>query len=132
VRCENVVEAHVEVSDGGNATFCVGAAIGAFFRLVFFFQAEDGIRDGHVTGVQTCALPICRRHPVGSGSTSDSRVVPPTTVPHTCASIVKSPACGRSRQPVSCCFGATGWRSAPIVSSSVVEKGGSCGSTRLS
>src|SRR5207253_6395223 len=28
--------------------------------LFFFFQAEDGIRDGHVTGVQTCALPICR------------------------------------------------------------------------
>src|SRR5690606_39377769 len=25
---------------------------------VFFFQAEDGIRDFHVTGVQTCALPI--------------------------------------------------------------------------
>src|SRR5437660_5684763 len=25
---------------------------------VFFFQAEDGIRYGHVTGVQTCALPI--------------------------------------------------------------------------
>src|SRR5207253_7742765 len=24
----------------------------------FFLQAEDGIRDGHVTGVQTCALPI--------------------------------------------------------------------------
>src|SRR6266508_5810263 len=28
---------------------------------IFFFQAEDGIRDGHVTGVQTCALPISRR-----------------------------------------------------------------------
>src|SRR5690625_6113986 len=28
------------------------------FLLFFFFQAEDGIRDGHVTGVQTCALPI--------------------------------------------------------------------------
>src|SRR5690625_6253197 len=28
--------------------------------LYFFFQAEDGIRDGHVTGVQTCALPISR------------------------------------------------------------------------
>src|SRR5690625_6469615 len=28
--------------------------------FVFFFQAEDGIRDGHVTGVQTCALPISR------------------------------------------------------------------------
>ena len=26
--------------------------------IIFFFQAEDGIRDGHVTGVQTCALPI--------------------------------------------------------------------------
>src|SRR5690625_800602 len=26
--------------------------------FVFFFQAEDGIRYGHVTGVQTCALPI--------------------------------------------------------------------------
>src|SRR5438270_5016653 len=27
---------------------------------IFFFQAEDGIRDLTVTGVQTCALPICR------------------------------------------------------------------------
>src|SRR5205085_4575066 len=30
---------------------------------VFFFQAEDGIRDFTVTGVQTCALPIYRLHP---------------------------------------------------------------------
>src|SRR2546422_5768348 len=29
--------------------------------LFFFFQAEDGIRDVAVTGVQTCALPISRR-----------------------------------------------------------------------
>src|SRR5258706_6869204 len=29
--------------------------------LFFFFQAEDGIRDWSVTGVQTCALPICCR-----------------------------------------------------------------------
>src|SRR3989475_1749213 len=28
-------------------------------RRIFFFQAEDGIRDLTVTGVQTCALPIC-------------------------------------------------------------------------
>src|SRR5207244_9059307 len=28
--------------------------------LRYFFQAEDGIRDDLVTGVQTCALPICR------------------------------------------------------------------------
>src|SRR5207253_7798907 len=31
------------------------------FAFFFFFQAEDGIRDGHVTGVQTCALPIWPR-----------------------------------------------------------------------
>src|SRR3989475_13141099 len=30
-----------------------------FFVFFFFFQAEDGIRDLTVTGVQTCALPIC-------------------------------------------------------------------------
>src|SRR2546426_9081612 len=30
-----------------------------FFYFFFFFQAEDGIRDYKVTGVQTCALPIC-------------------------------------------------------------------------
>src|SRR5690606_39655703 len=30
----------------------------AVVLLYFFFQAEDGIRDFHVTGVQTCALPI--------------------------------------------------------------------------
>src|SRR5256885_3516025 len=31
------------------------------FFFFFFFQAEDGIRDYKVTGVQTCALPICYR-----------------------------------------------------------------------
>src|SRR5215475_5767225 len=31
-----------------------------YFFFFFFFQAEDGIRDFHVTGVQTCALPISR------------------------------------------------------------------------
>src|SRR5256885_8382236 len=30
--------------------------------LFFFFQAEDGIRDYKVTGVQTCALPILAQH----------------------------------------------------------------------
>src|SRR5438093_3405724 len=30
-----------------------------FYFFFFFFQAEDGIRDWSVTGVQTCALPIC-------------------------------------------------------------------------
>src|SRR5207253_3934003 len=50
------------------------------FFFCFFFQAEDGIRDGHVTGVQTCALPILayprlywlkrRRSPMRSGALS--------------------------------------------------------------
>src|SRR5699024_11259717 len=35
--------------------------------LVFLFQAEDGIRDRNVTGVQTCALPIWGIGPVGDG-----------------------------------------------------------------
>src|SRR5690606_39727290 len=30
----------------------------SIYFFFFFFQAEDGIRDFHVTGVQTCALPI--------------------------------------------------------------------------
>src|SRR5688500_19108231 len=34
--------------------------------LFFFFQAEDGIRDYKVTGVQTCALPIFRRFKTGT------------------------------------------------------------------
>src|SRR3989475_8724910 len=33
------------------------------YLLFFFFQAEDGIRDLTVTGVQTCALPICAHIP---------------------------------------------------------------------
>src|SRR5439155_12984980 len=37
------------------------------YLYLFFFQAEDGIRDGHVTGVQTCALPICTRAARASG-----------------------------------------------------------------
>src|SRR5262249_59328470 len=38
---------------------CVVAVCRCLF--FFFFQAEDGIRDWSVTGVQTCALPIFRR-----------------------------------------------------------------------
>src|SRR5688572_17739992 len=36
------------------------------FFFFFFFQAEDGIRDLTVTGVQTCALPICVARTVSS------------------------------------------------------------------
>src|SRR5690349_22311475 len=42
--------------------FLFGTQVGAFvWCFFFFFQAEDGIRDLYVTGVQTCALPICLR-----------------------------------------------------------------------
>src|SRR5690606_40617540 len=60
-------------------------------QISFFFQAEDGIRDFHVTGVQTCALPIFRaaqseRSP-RSRSTRSAASVPlgslPCTLPAT-------------------------------------------------
>src|SRR5439155_2338855 len=44
----------------------------------FFYQAEAGIRDGHVTGVQTCALPIPRHSPL---STASSQARPPSGPP---------------------------------------------------
>src|SRR2546430_16671643 len=45
------------------ASVCVTCWVSLFF----FFQAEDGIRDLTVTGVQTCALPIC---PSGAGKST--------------------------------------------------------------
>src|SRR3712207_7203316 len=64
------------------SSVCVILVIFSFF---FFFQAEDGIRDIGVTGVQTCALPIYsarprrqRRRPPGHGRRPERRrVVPP-------------------------------------------------------
>src|SRR6266498_3353574 len=43
--------------------------------LFFFFQAEDGIRDADVTGVQTCALPIWLRAAVISNSNGSVRSI---------------------------------------------------------
>src|SRR5256886_3777386 len=39
-------------------------SVTALGLVFFFFQAEDGIRNLTVTGVQTCALPICRPWPL--------------------------------------------------------------------
>src|SRR5204862_3896129 len=55
--------------------------------LLFFFQAEDGIRVLYVTGVQTCALPISCSMPEAaasstmyrSSSTSSKRPLPPAS-----------------------------------------------------
>src|SRR5436305_11461203 len=44
----------------------------------FFFQAEDGIRDADVTGVQTCALPILRSPSTDDGARKN---IPPS---HAC------------------------------------------------
>src|SRR2546430_7150002 len=43
-----------------STTICMDVAY-CHLCFFFFFQAEDGIRDLTVTGVQTCALPISRR-----------------------------------------------------------------------
>src|SRR5687767_15995622 len=45
--------------------------------MFFFFQAEDGIRDKLVTGVQTCALPIWKE---GYGTVGHRKPMPDSTV----------------------------------------------------
>src|SRR5205807_6260415 len=47
----------------------------------FFFQAEDGIRDYKVTGVQTCALPILISGPQGDKINSEIPLTIPAAVP---------------------------------------------------
>src|SRR6266513_5659747 len=49
----------------------------------FFFRAEDGIRDRNVTGVQTCALPICD---AGDRSAVSELAVRPRRLRHSVAS----------------------------------------------
>src|SRR3712207_5516634 len=58
--------------------------------MFFFFQAEDGIRDIGVTGVQTCALPICstlRRLIVTQGDTEPASVEQQRLLGHTAPSL---------------------------------------------
>src|SRR5690348_2569835 len=49
---------HVQLARGSMGQDDVIDCLDVLLCYVFFFQAEDGIRDGRVTGVQTCALPI--------------------------------------------------------------------------
>src|SRR2546429_6054659 len=70
--------------------------LSVFILVFFFFQAEDGIRDVAVTGVQTCALPIFRL------STSRGRTTPPLRTATRCSAAARpggssSPACRRTR-----------------------------------
>src|SRR5438132_7741721 len=46
---------------------CFLGSVMLYHFVFFFFQAEDGIRDHCVTGVQTCALPIYRRAGAAGG-----------------------------------------------------------------
>src|SRR5207302_7055975 len=65
----------------------------------FFFQAEDGIRDFHVTGVQTCALPISASFLIQSSLTPSffaSRSARTSGVPPTCRPTVGGRSSGSS------------------------------------
>src|SRR5690606_41149726 len=46
----------------GDDNRIIKQGISDLLGMFFFFRAEDGIRDFHVTGVQTCALPIWHRY----------------------------------------------------------------------
>src|SRR5699024_12165047 len=50
--------------------------------FLFFFQAEDGIRDRNVTGVQTCALPISGDFSLAADGfyVKDGKIVGPTNL----------------------------------------------------
>src|SRR5438132_13820776 len=52
---------------------------------MFFFQAEDGIRDHCVTGVQTCALPICCSSQLEAAMNNDPNSLNDPTVMDACA-----------------------------------------------
>src|SRR6266511_1495232 len=52
------------------STFLLGQIFTCARMRAFFFQAEDGIRAFHVTGVQTCALPILVNEAVNRSGTS--------------------------------------------------------------
>src|SRR5579863_4301636 len=81
LKMHGMAQAVGELTDQGSLVFEAALDI-----LFFFFQAEDGIRDGRVTGVQTCDLPISRhrrlagaaaplpaRQPVRSGGNARGR-----------------------------------------------------------
>src|SRR2546429_4331080 len=69
--------------------------------VFFFFQAEDGIRDVAVTGVQTCALPISKGIP-RKARTAGEAALTPSTIPlvvFTWSSANVAPANGISSNP---------------------------------
>src|SRR5205807_6252919 len=67
VSCINYINTFLFLS-----VFILLLFVFCFFFFFFFFQAEDGIRDYKVTGVQTCALPIST---AAAHATSSARIV---------------------------------------------------------
>src|SRR5205809_4879956 len=92
--------------------FCVSVAGDDVWRYLicfFFFQAEDGIRDVAVTGVQTCALPICEG---GFDPVDDGIQAGPGSNARTGSSSM--PSSTGSKPPSRCGDGRTSWpRNAP-------------------
>src|SRR5256885_6936209 len=58
----HIRELRAETYDGVNIASVMVGKVVSNYLFYFFFQAEDGIRDYKVTGVQTCALPIWAEH----------------------------------------------------------------------
>src|SRR6266498_1872726 len=86
----------------------------SWINFFFFFQAEDGIRDADVTGVQTCALPIFAG--IGGGDCRDPR----ENLRMMCGGEVASRACRlsprvrrhvgtQSRMGIGCDLGRVAW-----------------------
>src|SRR5690349_23633808 len=65
----------------------------------FFFQAEDGIRDLYVTGVQTCALPISRAAPAACPSARKRACRPSASCRRRASRRRRSPSRSRARRP---------------------------------
>src|SRR5688500_20130250 len=69
--------------------------------MILFYQAEDGIRDYKVTGVQTCALPISSRQPAATGTVGRASTIAATRCPRRRLGRVTCRASRRAR-PGSC------------------------------
>src|SRR5256886_5371875 len=146
-------ETFVRVHDAGERP-TTRAVVGTRYEdvtVVFFFQAEDGIRDLTVTGVQTCALPISSKvarvttPPVRCPSSSHCRSVCPERSPsnwirhwtRTSAELESASRLNRTGTPASChrwnalrtASRKAGWKLATVVGGKYTRTGGD---TRLS
>src|SRR5690606_40668053 len=66
----------------------------------FFFRAEDGIRDFHVTGVQTCALPIWFPAAIPALRYARARMSPSPRIPAGNRLDMRTGRCAGSKQPL--------------------------------